>query len=407
MKKKENNEEIKENKNKIIDNNENLEKNNEKQNNKEILDLQKKLLVMTKALLEERSKSQTLLNEIDKLKLEKIKNEEIISKIKNENNSLQDSLSKLDPEIFFDNMLKNTKNENISLEDYSAIKTQNQELKNEKNIIEEENKKLKSEINTVLKQNDQILDNLKIENKKLKDNSSFQEKIINELRTKISSLNELFKDYEKNKSMNENEISSLSQEKTHLLKKIKLLENQNETFSQNTQQLKNQFSELIEKKLKLELQFDDYKETIKSDNYIFKGTLLNHKDNKETLFGKTIYLYFTNDNKVYIIVNDDDFFCVHIHDLGIIYLENSKTKIAICFFRNNNKVIGNFTNNENVNNTDMWPIKTKLNKIACEFTQKECNYIMEFFKKSKEKYEASINSEEEKKEIMSYLINDM
>ena len=351
-------------------------------------DIQRKLQILIKAYKEEHSKYESLQKSIDEIKIEKIQDEALISKLRNENNSLQDALSKKDPN-FFDNLINTPK---------VLAQKDIQQINEEKKLCEDQNIQLIKQIEKISQEKEESENNLKEEIEKLKAENEKCKNIIKQKQTTIDSLNAMLKDNEPNKNYKEKENSELKRENLEIIEKIKELEKQNNMYLENIESFKLQMIKLS----KLENQYKENNKIFDSEKYIFKGILINHKDNNEIFFGKKVFIFFDNleKNYIYILVEVDNFFCVNISDFGINYIDGSKSKVGICFIENSNKKNTHleFDRNNLYGNSTI--------KMACEFSEEECKYIMDYYKKKKKIYDKKIKKEEEQKDINSFMFND-
>ena len=360
-----------------MENNDKNEQNQQENLNNHNSELQRRLQILVKAYKEEQSKIESLEKTIKEIKLEKIQNEALISKLRNENNSLQDALSKEDPN-FFDNLINSTK-----------VLTQEEinQIKEEKKLCEEQNTQLIKQIEKLMQEKEESENNLKEEIKKLNSENQNYRNNIQQKQTTIESLNATLRDNESNKKYKDIQNSELKQENSKVREKLKNLEDQNNIYLESIKSFQTQIAEFS----KLENQF----KTLDSENNIFKGTLINHKDNNERFFGKKIYIFFDSldKNYIYIIVEVDNFYCINVNDFGINYIDGSKNKLGICFIDNNN--------NKKVKNLgfvgDNWSANNIIKKMACKFSEEECKNILDFYKKKKQIYDKKTKIKEEQK----------
>ena len=352
-------------------------------------DLQRKLQILVKAYKEEHSKYESLQKMVDEIKLEKIQNEALITKLRNENNSLQDALSKKDPN-FFDNLINYTK---------VLTEKEIQQINEEKKLCEEQNIQLIKQIEKLTQEKEESENKLKEEITKLNEENEKFKNIVKQNQTTIESLNAILKDNESNINYKDIQNTELKRENSEMHIKIKKLEEQNNIYLESIKSFKLQITELS----KLENQYKENNKMIASENYMFKGTLINHKDNNEKFFGKKIFIFFGNLEKsyIYVVIEVDNFFCVNVNDFGINYIEKSKSKVGICFIDNTNKKIRNFGFDE-----EDWSLNNTIKKMACEFSEEECKYIMDFYRIKKKIYDKKIKTEEDKKDINNLMLND-
>ena len=318
-----------------------------------INELNKKLLILKNALLEERKKTNRLEEEVNNLNNKISEKDEIILNYKNENESLNNKINKLNQE-------ENSENE-ISTE---TLQKENQQLQNDLTIFKDQNgvyklklELLTSEIETIKKESNNEIEKLK---KDLEDEKTL--KTINI--EKQNGIENMSKIVDSKKTEYEKKFTELIKTNNDLENKIKTLikDNneitlQNKVFVDSIAELKNKIEKMGDENYLLNKKLDD-KTIIKKDN-IFRGTYYIDGENK---IKKEIKLCFGKyENRIEMIFEGDIKKNIQIKNVtSIRKIQNKNGYIIISFFEKNEKI-----------------------RLICQFTERECEYIIKFFNELK------------------------
>ena len=318
-----------------------------------INELNKKLLILKNALLEERKKTNRLEEEVNNLNNKISEKDEIILNYKNENESLNNKINKLNQE-------ENSENE-ISTE---TLQKENQQLQNDLTIFKDQNgvyklklELLTSEIETIKKESNNEIEKLK---KDLEDEKNL--KTINI--EKQNGIVNMSKIVDSKKTEYEKKFTELIKTNNDLENKIKTLikDNneitlQNKVFVDSIAELKNKIEKMGDDNYLLNKKLDD--KTIIKKDYIFRGTYYIDGDNK---MKKGIKLCFGKyENRIEMIFEGDIKKNIQIKNVtSIRKIQNKNGYIVISFFEKNEKI-----------------------RLICQFTERECEYIIKFFNELK------------------------
>ena len=318
-----------------------------------INELNKKLLILKNALLEERKKTNRLEEEVNNLNNKISEKDEIILNYKNENESLNNKINKLNQE-------ENSENE-ISTE---TLQKENQQLQNDLTIFKDQNgvyklklELLTSEIETIKKESNNEIEKLK---KDLEDEKTL--KTINI--EKQNGIENMSKIVDSKKTEYEKKFTELIKTNNDLENKIKTLikDNneitlQNKVFVDSIAELKNKIEKMGDENYLLNKKLGD-KTIIKKDN-IFRGTYYIDGENK---IKKEIKLCFGKyENRIEMIFEGDIKKNIQIKNVtSIRKIQNKNGYIIISFFEKNEKI-----------------------RLICQFTERECEYIIKFFNELK------------------------
>ena len=334
-------------------------------------DLQNKLIVLKNALLEERKKTSNLDNQIKELNEQIYEKDSIILNYKTENKTLNDTLSKYNPKEYFKKMLgedseemknesDNQKSENLKLENDKL----NQELKDfqEQNLIlKEKLELLTTEIDNIKKQS-----NLEIE--KLKKELQTEKKNLEQEKERYNIIEGLSQQFNSEKTLYENKISSLKISNEELNGKINNLENinnelkkKNEIYGNTMSELKKQIENMGNENLVLKKKLEEPEE-IKED-YMFIGSIY---DNDETRNDKKIMIYFGKFiDKIELTFENGSFDFPIQKIITMKKINNKEGYILLKLFDN----------------------KDEEKKFICQFSEKECEYILKFYNNMKKSFE--------------------
>ena len=375
---------------------------NEIQNYKlKIKELNSKINVLIKGIKEEREKTKKLTNDIEVLNLDKIVKEETISKLKNENESLNSILSKDDPKSYFENITKLNTDINFNPEEYNSMKKENVQLKEECKKLMQQNSELIIKIEKITEEKQLMENKFNEEIYKLKKERIDLSNDICEKQKRIEILNNLYKEIEEQKNNKENEIINYKKNSENLENQIKILKNMND---QNLIKI-NKLNQEIEERIK-----------IKIDNYIFKGKIIEDNFNQEELYNKKIEIKFSSTDINIQLNFDDKNLEIDVKNIKFNFDDKEKDKVIILYEideeieedkeknKEENKITNredNNINNENniINNNKNKEKKTKkgegkkkkklikvTNAMLCQFSERECEYIYKFKKEMIEKY---------------------
>ena len=348
--------------------------------------LKKKMALLIKGLKEEKQLTTKLKEENELLKYDLEEKKLLLKKTKEEYQELVQSPEKLS--TYF-NLLENQE-ENLEGPDTEKfkLKKENEEFKKKIDILEEEKKNYISKIEQLEKGKEAEISSLKNELLSLKNQLHSYKDSILESQEKSSKLINNIK-YEKLVSNDkEVKISKLLSENETLIAENNNLKKQNGYFLQIIEQLKNQIESKGKENFYLEKEMDDNK-IIRIDEYIFKGYIIKMskwlitdwdkiKKNLTIFFGrKTFYVSFEMNGKSFDINVDDILKIDYYHDnkkkIKFIVDGEGKEDIKKALNVNMKK-----TKNNNDDNTDAI--------FVCSFTEKECKYILKFYRDMKSKY---------------------
>ena len=319
-----------------------------------INELNKKLLILKNALLEERKKTNKLEEEVNNLNNKISEKDEIILNYKNENESLNNKINKLNQNE------ENSENE-INKE---TLQKENQQLQNDLTIFKDQNgvyklklELLTSEIETIKKESNNEIEKLKkdLEN----------EKTLNKLNIeKQNGIENMSKIVDSKKTEYENKFTELIKTNNDLENKIKTLikDNneitlQNKVFIDSIAELKNKIEIMGDENYSLNKKLED--KTILTKDFIFRGTYYIDGDSETR---KQIKLCFGKyENRIEMIFEGEIHKNIQIKNVtSIKKIQNKKGYIIISFFESNEKI-----------------------RLICQFTERECEYIIKFFKEIK------------------------
>lgn len=370
----------------MSDNNSN---NNNQTQTQDVEVLKKKITLLIKGLKEEKQLTTKLKEENELLKYDLEEKKLLIKKTKEEYQEL--AQSKISPDklsSYFD-LLENQENIETPDKEKFKLKKENEEFQKKIDLLEEEKKNLLSKIEQIEKGKESEINSLKNEILSLQNQLKSYKDSMLESREKSSKLIDNIK-YEKLVNNDrEAKIAKLQTENESLISNNNLLKQQNGYFMQIIEQLKNQIESKGKEFYYLEKEIDDNK-IIKQDEYIFKGYINKMSKWLMTDWNKikrTINIFFGR--KIYNVSFDVNghSFDVDIDDvLKMDYYHDNKKRIKFVvdgegkeqFQRSLNMSNKKTKNNDEEDNTDAI--------FVCSFTEKECKYILEFFKDMKNKY---------------------
>ena len=351
--------------------------------------LKKKLTLLIKGLKEEKLLTTKLKEENEILKYDLEEKKLLLQKTKEEYHELIQSKISPDKLSTYFNFLENQDNyETIDKEKYK-LKKENEEFEKRINILEEEKRNLLAKIDKLEKGNESEIISLKDEISSLKKQLLSYKDSIMQSQEKSSKLIDNIK-YEKLiNNDRELKITKLQNDNESLTSDNNLLKKQNEYFMNIIEQLKNQIENKSQDFCYLEKEIDD-KKIIKINEYTFKGYI--HKMSKRLLidinkinrnisifFGKKNYkICFEINGKIIDIKIDDIIKMDYYHE------NNKRIKIIIDGAgRKEIKTALKVNNKENKKNTEDESTDVI---FACSFTEKECKYILKFYRDIKNKF---------------------
>ena len=378
-----------------------------KNDNKNIL---VKFVALKNALIEERKKTLSLEKENFSLKDEISKKNEIILELKDEIKKYHDSVDKKQNSNFFSELFNNINISEIKNEaTIEKLNSENRQLKEDLSIIKNElniiktklddclsdNNLQKNKYESIIKQLVQEKENLNntyiIEKERLNQKLNEGESKIRGLEEKVLLFNSDREFYEKNINKLKNDIKTYKDQ-------INQKNNELEKMFQEQENIINNNTEYKQKVNNLKNIINVYKKTIDNttkitDDYIFIGKII-----PNTHYNNTINMNNTNNN------NDDMFLKIENKINNINNVEkNKEIKIMFDFYRRkinikieNQKLI----NLETKNIIDIVPnlhiegqikifykIKDIVYDYLCQFTQKEAEFIIYFYKEMKSRAE--------------------
>ena len=323
-------------------------------------DISLKLNILKKGIIEERKKNQLLQKELSAMKEKLNEKDEMISKLKSDYSNLSNNLAKSDPKAFYDTLMKQSES-GISQADFQKLQKEVDSLKEEVSIYQEQNVHLKQllEQKTVESDNEKI--NLNEQISTLSKELSETNAQIEENKLKIKVMTELFSEYETKKSTYESTIKALNEQLDSTIQKNSSLNKQVEFFSSTVAHLKDEIEKITSEKYKLMEHIEENKPITKE--YVFKGKMCSgSKSPIEISFGKfeeAVVFNIKENEKV-----------IDIKDINFIKVSSKKSNVIVISLRDKD------------NNPE----------ILCEFTERECSYIVEFYNEMKSKF-VKINSQ--------------
>ena len=380
-----------------------------KNDNKNIL---VKFIALKNALIEERKKTLSLEKENFSLKNEISKKNEIILELKDEIKKYHDSVDKKQNSNFFSELFNNINISEIKNEaTIEKLNSENRQLKEDLSIIKNElniiktklddclsdNNLQKNKYESIIKQLVQEKENLNntyiIEKEKLNQKLNEDESKIRDLEEKVLLFNSDREFYEKNINKLKNDIKTYKEQ-------INQKNNELEKMFQEQENIINNNTEYKQKVNNLKNIINVYKKAIDNttkitDDYIFIGKII-----PNTHYNNTINMNNANNN------NDDMFLKIENKINNINNVEkNKEIKIMFDFYRRkinikieNQKLI----NLETKNIIDIVPnlhiegqikifykIKDIVYDYLCQFTQKEAEFIIYFYKEMKSRAEVN------------------
>ena len=328
-------------------------------------DINLKLNVLKKAIIDERKKNQVLLKENNSLKEKINEKDDIISKLQSDNRQLQDSILKQDPKAYYDSLLSQPTPE-VSPTEKINLKKEIEDLKEENICYQEQNVALKNQLEELTVELDNVRATLNERIEFLTQELNNQNKINEENKLKTQVMTDLYSEYETKKNEYEQKIKDLTKEGEELRNDNEDLSKQNNVLINTITHLTKEIENMSTDKYKLEKEIEEHKEIDK--NYLFKGNLI--VKNGNTRNRPSVELFFGKYEEAVILKIKDIERIITMKDFNSIKVSSKKKSILIINFSDNGKVI----------------------EFECEFTQRECEFVIKFFTEMKNKY-VQINSQ--------------
>ena len=352
--------------------------------------LKKKITLLIKGLKEEKQLTTKLKEENELLKYDLEEKKLLIKKTKEEYQELVQSKIPPDKLSSYFDLLENQESIETPDKEKFKLKKENEEFHKKIDLLEEEKKNLLSKIEQLEKGKELEMNSLKNEILSLQNQLKSYKDSMLESREKSSKLIDNIK-YEKLVNNDrEAKIAKLQTENESLISNNKFLNQQNGYFMQIIEQLKNQIESKGKEFFYLEKEIDDNK-VIKQDEYIFKGYINKMSKWLMTDWNKikrTISVFFGR--KIFNVsfeVNGHSF-DVDIDDvLKMEYYHENKKRIKFVLDGEGKEQFQrslNMSNKKTKNNNDDEDNTDAI--FVCSFTEKECKYILEFYKNMKNKY---------------------
>ena len=364
--------------------------NNNQTQTQEVEVLKKKIALLIKGLKEEKQITTKLKEENELLKYDLEEKKLLLKKTKEEYQELVQSKISPDKLSSYFDLLENQESIETPDKEKFKLKKDNEEFHKKIDLLEEEKKNLLSKIEQLEKGKESEMNSLKNEILSLQNQLKSYKDSMLESREKSSKLIDNIK-YEKLVNNDrEAKIAKLQTENESLISNNNILKQQNGYFMQIIEQLKNQIESKGKEFFYLEKEIDDNK-VIKQDEYIFKGYINKMSKWLMTDWNKikrTISVFFGR--KIFNVsfeVNGHSF-DVDIDDvLKMEYYHENKKRIKFVLDGEGKEQFQrslNMSNKKTKNNNDDEDNTDAI--FVCSFTEKECKYILEFYKNMKNKY---------------------
>ncbi len=340
--------------------------------NQTIKELQQKLIVLKNAFLEERNKTSNFEKQIEDLKVQLYEKDCLIQNYKTEINTLNETINKLNPKEYYKTIFGDENEINIE-----QLKEEKTKLSKELKDYQEQNTNLKEklelltlDIDTIKQESKSKIENLEKEFEKEKKNFE-QEK------ERFKIIEGLSKDFDNQKIFYENKISELNNQVSKLQNVNNQLKTKNGNFSNTIMELEKQKKEIEKDNLDLRKKLD---QTIDiNEDYLFIGSIYN-KDEEEKDRKKIMMFFGKYQDKIELTFENGsmDF---PIQKIPSMYkIKDKEEFISLTLIDNNDKE----------------------KKIICQFSERECNFIIEFYNKMKKNF----NENKEKVTMMTYNIDN-
>ena len=325
-----------------------------------------KIEVLKKGLLEQRKKTGELEKEVIQLKEEVIVKQETIDKLKEELSNLRDKSSKKKIQRFITGFFDEGEQSKIDDDETAILKKENEDLKekiqslqSEKNFINSKLSESMTEYNSLKAKLDSKVEEAKkeMDNKVAKIKEDFELKNQNLLK-QIFDKNQMLAEQSKSIKCMSELSSTHKAELEQSTKNLEIKQSQVDILLKEQEKLLKQIEEGNNEIMQMKDEIKQYKLIIDdltpiNTDYVFQGYLITKgvKTNLEISFGKYKQsIAFQEENqKEKVFVNKD------ISDV-VIDKKNSN-RVWICIYS-----------------------KGKQNNYLCEFTKKEAEYIVKFYK---------------------------
>lgn len=263
-----------------------------------------KLSILKKAIIEERKKSQTLQEEIASLKDIISEKDEQISKLRNENISISEALSKNDPKSYYDNMFKIKETSNTELTD---LKAENAKLAERVNHLETDNAFLKESLDECLVSYQNLQASSSDEIEQLKQDMKEHLEQTAEDQNKMKAMTAFLREWDIQKGLLEEKEFKHKQTIEKLLKDNNMLSLQVNAFNNSIEHLKDTIERLTIINYQLKSEVDNNKAYPR--DYTFKGSLIrsSRKIDIEVSFVKynnAIAIQAKNEREIIILMNE-------------------------------------------------------------------------------------------------------
>ena len=340
--------------------------------NQTIKELQQKLIVLKNAFLEERNKTSNFEKQIEDLKVQLYEKDCLIQNYKTEINTLNETINKLNPKEYYKTIFGDENEINIE-----QLKEEKTKLSKELKDYQEQNTNLKEklelltlDIDTIKQESKSKIENLEKEFEKEKKNFE-QEK------ERFKIIEGLSKDFDSQKIFYANKISELNNQVSKLQNVNNQLKTKNGNFSNTIMELEKQKKEIEKDNLDLRKKLD---QTIDiNEDYLFIGSIYN-KDEEEKDRKKIMMFFGKYQDKIELTFENGsmDF---PIQKIPSMYkIKDKEEFISLTLIDNNEKE----------------------KKIICQFSERECNFIIEFYNKMKKNF----NENKEQVTMMTYNIDN-
>ena len=390
-------------------------KQNEEAKNGDNKNLLIKFMALKNALIEERKKSSLLEKENISLKEQIYKNNDIILELKDELKKYHDCIDKKQNSNFFSELFNNINISEIKNEAIiEKLNTENYQLKEDLNTLKNEFKNKKTELDNCLADNN--IKNAKIIEceKKIKELNQEKQDIINQNNTEKEKLNQKIDEFDaKNRNLEER-VRILNSDRNFFEQSINKLKNEIKIYKEQIEQKNKEISKLFQeqeniinnnteykqKVNNLKNIINEYKKAIENsiritDDYIFIGKII-----PNTHYNNTINMHKDN------TVNDDIFLKIENKINNINKIDNFKQiKIMFDFYRRKIKIKIENKKELNIDVKNVidivenlhvegqikifYKIKDSVFDYLCQFTKKEAEFIIYFYKEMKN--EANVN----------------
>lgn len=328
-------------------------------------DINYKINVLKKGILEERKKNQVLQKEITSLKDKLNEKDDLISKLQNDNRVLTDSMVKQDPKAYYESLLRQPVSEVSPIEKVN-LKKELEDLKEENLCYQEQNVALKNQLEEITVELDNVRATLNEKIDFLTNELKNQTKINDENKVKTKVMTDLFAEFDTKKISYENKINDLNSQNEKLHQTIEVLSKQNTVLVNTVSHLTKEIENMSTDNYKLVKEIEDHKEIDK--NYLFKGNLI--VKNGNTRNRPTVEIFFGKYEEAIVLKIKEIERIITIKEFNNIKLSTKKKSIININFSDHGKMI----------------------EFECEFTERECQFIIDFFTEMKKKY-VQINSQ--------------